>query len=331
MVNESTNFCKFVDNFSKYKTIESKLLKGRKNDETVPLITIAIPTYKRPKLLKKALDSAVNQLEFNNYEIIIVDNDDDDFQNKNETQILIESYKKDNIFYYKNKINIGMYGNWNRCIELSRGKYITILNDDDWLEKNFLKETTRELEGEKAIYVDYKTVDFRDIGNNKSVFLKKIVYSFFKVSKITLFDMFLENKSAGSLGIIFKRDALISLGGYNEDFFPSSDYYYHSFYINKYGAKQVLKTLAYYRIHENESAKLETLKKWSTIDELLHKEISKFLNINSKILEFLIKETNKEKKNFLIDQWNYNIKKSRVSWFYIVLKKIYKVYFYVFK
>lgn len=329
MVNENTNFFKFVDNFSKYKTIESELLEGKKNGKKAPLITIAIPTYKRPELLKKALDSAVNQLEFDDYEIIIVDNDD--FQKKNETQILIESYKKDNMFYYKNKMNIGMFGNWNRCIELSRGKYITILNDDDWLENNFLKEMTIELEGKKAIYTDYKTVDFRDDKKNKSIALKKIVYNFFKVSKITLFDMFLENKSAGSLGIIFERDALISLGGYNENFFPSSDYYYHSFYIKKYGAKQVLKTLACYRIHENESAKLENLKKWSTLDELLHKEISKFLNINSKMLEFLINETTKERKNFLIDQWDYNIEKSRVSLLYRILKKIYKIYFYVFK
>ena len=32
--------------------------------------------------------------------------------------------------YYKNEKNIGMYGNWNRCIELSNGEYLTILNDD---------------------------------------------------------------------------------------------------------------------------------------------------------------------------------------------------------
>ena len=43
-------------------------------DKSEPLLTIAIPTFNRPKLLKEALYSAVNQSRKTLYEIIIIDN-----------------------------------------------------------------------------------------------------------------------------------------------------------------------------------------------------------------------------------------------------------------
>jgi hypothetical protein len=43
---------------------------------------------------------------------------------------------------YKNEFNIGLYGNWNKCLTLAKGKWITILNDDDLLENNFLTEVS---------------------------------------------------------------------------------------------------------------------------------------------------------------------------------------------
>ena len=41
---------------------------------------------------------------------------------------------------YKNEKNLGIYGNWNRCLQLARGKWYTMLHDDDLLSNNFLKE-----------------------------------------------------------------------------------------------------------------------------------------------------------------------------------------------
>lgn len=260
------NYFEYVNNFLKYKDIKSiNIIEGRKRD---PKITIAIPTYKRNHLIKDAINSAVSQISFSDYEIIIVDNDND-FNNK-ELEKIIKEYKNDKISYYKNEKNMGMYGNWNRCIELAKGEYISILNDDDWLEPNFLKEICKYINGKKAIYTETNICDFRNIcyvNNNSN--LKKYIKNVYnklrkikKTRKLKLIDFFYENKSAGSLGILFNREAMVNLGGYNEKFFPSADYFFHTYYCSKYGAILLKKEFCNYRVQENESMKENTAILW---------------------------------------------------------------------
>ena len=106
------DYFKYVDNFLKYKDVKSQvIIEGKIKN---PKITIAIPTYKRNSLIKDTIDSVLKQINFDNYEVIIVDNDDN-FNNK-ELENIINEYKNKKISYYKNEKNIGMFGNWNRCI-----------------------------------------------------------------------------------------------------------------------------------------------------------------------------------------------------------------------
>lgn len=137
------NFFEYKDNFAKYKHIKSNLLVGEIENILNPKITIAIPTYKRAVLISDSINSILNQVKFDDYEIIIIDNEAN--QEENETEKLMKQYNNPKILYYKNEENIGMFGNWNRCIELARGKYITILNDDDWLEEEFLYEMNKQI------------------------------------------------------------------------------------------------------------------------------------------------------------------------------------------
>lgn len=302
------DYFKYVDNFSKYKEVNSKLIIAGK--VKAPKITIAIPTYKRNFLIKDAIDSAINQIGFENYEIIIVDNDDD--FNNHELKKIIEEYKNDKIFYYKNEKNIGMFGNWNRCIELAKGEYISILNDDDWLEKNFLEKTLKYLSGEKAIYTDMIINDFREIKYLKESKVKKylkIIYAKLKKIKKTrefnIEDFFYGNRSAGSLGILFNRVAMLELGGYNEEYFPSSDYFFHANYCHKYGIVLLKENLCHYRVQANESMKKEVVINWIMLGE----DFRKFLIRNFLKEEKYLKESNiiNEifKKNLLF--WNFKI------------------------
>lgn len=107
------------------------------------LITIAIPTYKRPKYLKQAIDSAINQIGHNlSYNIIVVNNDPE-----SDMSDIIKYYKNSpvTIDFYTNEQNLGMLGNVNRCVELSSGKWIGFLHDDDLLLPNYIKEISQFL------------------------------------------------------------------------------------------------------------------------------------------------------------------------------------------
>jgi len=50
---------------------------------------------------------------------------------------LLRSYQDSRIQYVLNEKNLGMVGNWNKCLELS-GEYVTLLHADDQLEPSYV-------------------------------------------------------------------------------------------------------------------------------------------------------------------------------------------------
>lgn len=53
---------------------------------------------------------------------------------------MLESEYFGRLTYYKNEANLGLFGNWNRCIELAKGKWVCLLHSDDLLMPNYLRE-----------------------------------------------------------------------------------------------------------------------------------------------------------------------------------------------
>lgn len=101
------------------------------------LVTVAIPTYNRVGFVRQALISVINQI-YTNIEILVVDNNSSD-----DTSKAVESFRDDRIRYFRNKRNIGMMNNWNKCIELSKGKNLMILGDDDRIYPGFLEKSLK--------------------------------------------------------------------------------------------------------------------------------------------------------------------------------------------
>lgn len=112
-----------------------------------PKVSVIIPTYNRLELLKVATQSALDQT-FKDYELIISDNHSTDG-----TQAWARKLTKKNrrITYVRNSKNLGMVANWNAGILKARGKYVTILMDDDFWKPQFLQETSRVLDKETDV------------------------------------------------------------------------------------------------------------------------------------------------------------------------------------
>lgn len=95
-----------------------------------PLVSILIPTYNRPLLLKEALNSVLDQT-YQNIEIIICDDSTND-----STQTMLAPILKEhkNIRFYKNEERLGKgtgLENGQRCLEFSNGEIVGFLMDDD--------------------------------------------------------------------------------------------------------------------------------------------------------------------------------------------------------
>ena len=89
-----------------------------------PLFSVVIPTFNRKPLLKKAIDSVLNQT-INDFELIVVDDGSTD-----SSILLVGDYAGRGITYIRTQ-NRGVSHARNTGIMSSRGKYIAFLDSDD--------------------------------------------------------------------------------------------------------------------------------------------------------------------------------------------------------
>jgi len=93
-----------------------------------PLVSICIPTYQRPDLLRQAISSCLAQT-YSEIEIIVCDDSKDDASK----QMVEGLNKSEKIQYYQNRPSLGQAGNVNRLFDLARGDRLVLLHDDDLL------------------------------------------------------------------------------------------------------------------------------------------------------------------------------------------------------
>lgn len=97
--------------------------------------SVVVPYFNSSKTLRETLKSLEQQNE--NFEVILIDDGSTD----NSFKIAQEFKKKiKNIFYLKNKKNLGVSISRNKGIKNSKGKYIIFLDSDDTLNKFILSD-----------------------------------------------------------------------------------------------------------------------------------------------------------------------------------------------
>lgn len=116
----------------------------------MPLISIVIPTYCRSKKLTEAIESVVKQ-DYSPIQIIVSD-DNTSLDEIKKVKMICTKY--DNIKYIKNRRTKGGCGARNSGVDISDGKYIAFLDDDDLWYKNKLTEQIRYME-KKDISVSF--------------------------------------------------------------------------------------------------------------------------------------------------------------------------------
>ncbi len=100
-----------------------------------PLISVLLPAYNVEKYIGNCIESVINQT-YKNIEIIIVD----DCSPDNSGKIAEDYAKKDSriivIHHVKNK---GLSATRNTGLENSHGEYITFIDSDDWVSKDYVE------------------------------------------------------------------------------------------------------------------------------------------------------------------------------------------------
>jgi glycosyltransferase involved in cell wall biosynthesis len=268
-----------------------------------PKYSICIPTFKRDNLLKLSIESALFQDDSLNYEIVIVDNDNEINSSTNE---LLENYRNDfKVSYYKNIVNLGMVGNWNQCLFLAKGDYIVYLHDDDMLKNNYLTIVNQIIikNSLDALYPSFQFI----YSNSKGIDSNFTELNKYKLLHLRESDFLFSNPVGAPVGACLNRLKAIECGGFDKSFYPSIDYEFYQRYVQKYSSAKVYgEYLTYYRVMENESLKPETLKQFLEIDYIIQSSISK--KISSNLLRVISNYVINNKEVFYKVQYYKNLR-----------------------
>lgn len=136
-----------------------------------PIISICVPTYNGEKYLEEALNSILSQT-FNDYEVIIVDDQSTD----NTVDISKKFSEKDQrIHCCQNEKNLGLVGNWNKCIELAKGEWIKFLFQDDLLHPACLERMLLNANHEHPFIFCQREVIYDDRDESSATLAHKII------------------------------------------------------------------------------------------------------------------------------------------------------------
>jgi len=216
----------------------------------VPLVTIAIPTYRRPDLLLEALASAVAQQGAPPFEVIVVDND---VERPEAALEVARRFPPGLVRLYRNARNLGMAGNWNRCLELARGQWVTILHDDDLVAPGLLRSIEPLLRSSDVDFVACDSVIDADpatfhraLASWRPKRWRRIVGT--DLQRIDPLRIVMSNVVAAP-GAVMRRSAAIALGGFRDELYPISDYEFFARCCLHGRGVGIAVPLAFYRLH----------------------------------------------------------------------------------
>ena len=167
-------------------------------------ISLIILNYNLSQFVSRAIRSCLNQVIFRkNIEIIVVDDNSSDDSLK-----IINEFKND-ITIIKNKINRGIGFSSNQALKKSKGKFWMRVDADDFLNQHACQTMLYLLEENENfdyVYCDHFRVDVDGV----------------KIKKVKLNNK--PNLFRHGAGILFRRDILIEIGGYDEKMRNCEDY-----------------------------------------------------------------------------------------------------------
>lgn len=116
-----------------------------------PLVTIAIPTYRRFDFLKEAVKSAFNQT-YPEIEILVGQDPTPQGLDKSILSWCQSLAEQSPRFRYQcNPRNFGLAGNWNTLADAAYGEYIVIIGDDDRLLPDFVQKLVTQLQPQTQV------------------------------------------------------------------------------------------------------------------------------------------------------------------------------------
>ena len=183
-----------------------------------PLISVIVPLYNHEKFIEQGLKSIMDQT-YKNIEIIVIDDGSTDNSYKVATNILKSGTRP---FICMTQKNQGAHATINRGIAKAKGKYIAILNSDDYFAINrfsfligSLEQSTSEIAFSGVSYIDENNQQIDEQKHDLVVnFSRKQKYAAqFPTAGFALMDF---NFAISTGNFVFTKSLYQKIGGFRD-------------------------------------------------------------------------------------------------------------------
>lgn len=193
-----------------------------KSKTSWPLVSVVIVTFNGKEFLQSCLNSVVKS-DYPDLEILLIDNGSSD----GSVELIKKLFRNyPCIKLICNKKNLGPAAGRNIGVGAARGKYVAFLDDDTEVDPNWLTEAVNVMESDPSIGAAQSKLLLIDQRNKFDYAGDYLSQYGFLVQRVNFeevddgqLDEVVEIFSTKSAGMIVRRDVLLNIGGFDEDYF----------------------------------------------------------------------------------------------------------------
>lgn len=260
-----------------------------------PIVSVLVPVYNVEEYLERCLDSILVQ-KFTNIEVICVNDGSADRSG----EILQKYAKKDSRIIVVNKENGGLPSARNAGLEIARGKYISFIDSDDYVEKTMIRKLYQVAEKEKSEVVICGAHIFPENPRAEEWFYHKLSPPLKRYEKYDPSIIFEDTTTTPFLWRVFVKKELIDRHGLrlNEEVSLGEDFAFQTkLYSHAKGISLIPDKLYHYMWFREKSMMQELNYKNPEVRVIKH------IGLLDEVWSTLAKTSNDEKTRLLFLNW----------------------------
>ncbi len=290
----------------------------------MPLITTIIPTYRRPKLLRRAIKSVLNQ-SYPYFKICVYDNASGD-----ETKEIVSELTKNEarITYHCQPENIGALNNFNYGLSRVTTPFFSLISDDDVLLPNFFEIALEGFQNSpEAKFISTQVIAITEngkvVGRNPNYFPPGFYEPYNGFKQMIRFG------PPTWTGILFRKELISGIGLLNVEVGVPSDYEYELRIASRYPYLVVGKPGAIFSVNNfsytgSNSKPYPLLLPQGRLK--MYKVIEEQYNIPLYIKKRSVSILKRRHKNMLLGCWYSSISENKITFANDAAKLIGKMY-----
>ena len=240
----------------------------------MPVVSVIITTYKRPVETVEPAVSSVLAQTFQKLEILIVDDNPDEWKLHYGLKELENKYAKDGVRYITYPGNHGACYARNVGLSEAKGEYVAFLDDDDeWMPHKLEKQF--ELMTDEDVAMVYCVVNTFHETSGKLYHGRKCVHHGMIYPQLIM-----ENFIGSTSFPLIRKSCLLEIGGFNVLMQSAQDYDVWLRLSEKFRIEYVNEELGIYHVHSGEQITKNPDRKIAGLERLNAKNWN-YLNQNS--------------------------------------------------